>query len=76
MMNTMFCNISSSDEWEEMCVVAIGEQEVRALQSRGFRDLLSAIGLQPPNEQVIKYTLNVILSWSVVIRSIQILYQL
>ena len=47
-----FYDLSSSDEWEEMCVVAIGEQEVQALRSRGFRDLLLAIGLQSPNEQV------------------------
>ena len=45
-------HVSSVDEWEEMCVVAIGEQEIRALRSREFRDLLLAIGLQAPNEQV------------------------
>lgn len=41
-----------TDEWEEMCVVAVSDRVAKAMETKPFQQLLGALGLQPPSEQV------------------------
>ena len=45
-------NFLHSDEWEEMCVVAMERQITEALDRQDFKDLMASIGLSPPTAQV------------------------
>ena len=41
-----------SDEWEEMCIVAVEKTTAEALNMQDMHSLMLAIGLTPPSEQV------------------------
>ena len=44
----------SSDEWEEMCIVAVEKKTAEALSMQDMHSLMLAIGLTPPSEQVVR----------------------
>lgn len=39
-------------DWEEMCIVAVSDKVARAMGTPAFQQLLSALDLLPPSEQV------------------------
>ena len=41
-----------SDEWEEMCIVAVESKTAEALSTQDMQSVMLAIGLTPPSEQV------------------------
>ena len=45
-------SVSTTDEWEEMCLVAVSDSVSRVFQESEFQNLLSALHMQPPSDTV------------------------
>ena len=41
-----------TDEWEEMCIVAVGEAVSKMFRETDFQNLLSSLHMQPPSNTV------------------------
>ena len=46
------CDSLCTDEWEEMCIVAVSDAVSTVFQQQEFQELLTALHMQPPSDTV------------------------